>query len=86
MELWTALGYQQVQTSQPQLHPALSGLQHSGWAETLNVYSVDYLFVLGFNSDFPHQGFWICRDEQNTKNEDDNEPLQSVFVVTVIKR
>lgn len=25
-------------------------------------------------------------DEQNTKNEDDNEPLQSVFVVTVIKR
>lgn len=26
------------------------------------------------------------RDEQNTKNEDDNEPLQSVFVVTVIKR
>ena len=26
------------------------------------------------------------RDEQNMKNEDDNEPLQSVFVVTVIKR
>lgn len=25
-------------------------------------------------------------DEQNMKNEEDNEPLQSVFVVTVIKK
>lgn len=53
------VGNKQLQGSQTQPYPCSpSGLQHSGWAETLTskLVVVSLVCLFGFSSDFPHHG------------------------------